>query len=89
MTDKKDVHTVDAFPLKKRGRPATGNALTSAQRKARQRAKDWMIVTNSINQLDFKEMTTTGLLEKLGTAISTKNHSLAKALSEELLKRAN
>ena len=89
MIDKKDTKTLDLPVLpKKRGRPSTGKALTAAQRKQRQRAKDWAITANGIGTMDFKEMTTTGLLEQLASAVATQNHELAKSLAAELVKRS-
>ena len=89
MRDKKDTQTLElpAVP-KKRGRPATGKALTAAQRKQRQRAKDWAVTANGIGTMDFKAMTTTGLLEQLASAVATQNHELAKSLAAELVKRS-
>lgn len=88
MIDKQDLKTVDAFPFQKRGRPSTGKALTPAQRKARQRAKDWITIANSVNRSDLKNMTTTGLLEQLSSAVSTKNYDLTKMITSEILIRA-
>lgn len=89
MRDKKDTQTLE-LPVvpKKRGRPATGKALTAAQRKQRQRAKDWAVTANGIGTMDFKAMTTTGLLEQLASAVATQNHELAKSLAAELVKRS-
>jgi hypothetical protein len=89
MRDNKDTKTLELPSVpKKRGRPVTGKSLTPAQRKQRQRAKDWMITANGVGTMDFKAMTTTGLLEQLASSVATHNHDLAKSLAAELVKRS-
>lgn len=48
---------------KKRGRPSTGNAMTPAQRKAEQRARD---MNAMIEETNLNNVTDTGLIAMLG-----------------------
>lgn len=89
MIDAADKKTIPLIPeLKKRGRPSTGTALTPAERKARQRDRDTRKTINAVVSGGFSEISTTGLLEQLSTAVATKNHDLAKVLAAQLVKRA-
>ncbi|MBC7323986.1 MAG: hypothetical protein H5T99_01570 [Moorella sp. (in: Bacteria)] len=71
-------------PPKKRGRPATGQALTAAERKRAQRQRD----RDRFANLKDSEMTLTGLLEAYSTAMSMGNFHDAANMAAELLRRA-
>ncbi|MDD5272670.1 MAG: hypothetical protein PHU14_08130 [Methylovulum sp.] len=63
MKQPDDNRTLTLIPEpKKRGRPATGNARTAAQRKADQRARD---MTAAIEEQDLSGVSNSGLLEML------------------------
>lgn len=70
---------------KRRGRPATGKAMTAAERKRAQRERDreafWKCTPAG-------EMSTTGLLESLAYAVNRGLSIDAKAIADELVKRA-
>lgn len=82
--DKNDNKTIDAFPTKKRGRPATGSAMTAAQRKADQRKRDRQLVTSE----NLTDATTTALCEQLQHRVSIGDVDLVKGITLELMKRA-
>lgn len=84
MIDKKDIKTIDAFPAKKRGRPVSGNALSSAERKAAQRARDRAAV--SLDSVSL--VTTSALCEQLQSRVSSGDVDFVKAITLELIKRA-
>lgn len=70
---------------KRRGRPATGKAMTAAERKRAQRERDreafWKCTPAG-------EMSTTGLLESLAYAVHRGLSIDAKEIAAELVKRA-
>lgn len=93
MIDPNDLSTLPLLPdasptAKKRGKKPTGNARSSAQRKAAQRARDgWKLVNAAIDG-SYSNVTLTGLLEQLAIAVSDKNIGIAEAITKELLRRA-
>lgn len=88
MIDSKDVKTIDAFSPRGRGRKPTGNALTPAQRKAAQRARDKASVNSATMDGDYSAIGTTALLEAFADAVVNQYEAIAKKLSKELLKRS-
>jgi hypothetical protein len=88
MLDKFDVLTADAFGLKKRGRPVTGNALTSAQRMAKKRERDSLVIKTARYQADYSVLSTQGLMQAMQDAITNKNPVDARKVAGELIKRA-
>lgn len=93
MIDPNDVSTLPLLPhsqseRKKRGRKATGNAKSVAQRKAAQRARDGWELVNATAAGDYKKITLTGLLEQLAVSVKEKNIPIVEAISKELLRRA-
>lgn len=88
MKDVRDSQTLDAFPAKKkRGRPATGNALTPLERKRAQLAKR-RADFESANVPPYSECTTAYLLDYLSFLIERKISVPAKLVAAELAKRA-
>lgn len=66
-------------PPKKRGRPATGKALTPAERKRKQRDRDLFKLFEDVTALS-----TTSLLEQLQSAIAERRTATARKLLDEL-----
>ena len=71
-------------PPKKRGRPATGKALTPAERKRNQRYRDLQKLFDDITALS-----TTSLLEQLQSAIAERRTATARNLLVELYLRVD
>lgn len=88
MIDKKDVLTLDAFPVKKRGRPSTGTALTAAQRMAKKREADKLLIVTARYQADFAQLSIQGLLQGMQYAVTNKYQADARKIAAELVKRA-
>lgn len=88
MIDKKDLKTLDAFPVKKRGRPTTGSALTAAQRMAKKREADKLVILTARYQADFAVLSIQGLLQAMQHAVTNKYQSDARKIAAELVKRA-
>lgn len=86
--DVKDLKTVDAFPLKKRGRRPTGLAKTAAQRMAEKRERDRALINRARTAHDYAELSTPALLIALGDAVSQGIPKVAKLISEILIERA-
>ena len=89
MIDKKDIKAIDAFPFKKRGRPSTGSALTAAQRMAKKREADKLVIVTARYQSDFAVLSTQGLLQAMQHAVTNKYKSDARKIAAELVKRAS
>lgn len=87
--DIKDKSTIPLIPEpKKRGRPVTGLALSSAERKRRQRNRDLnLIVRASSGLADIKSIGITSLIEYLSRAVSAGHFASAKDVTTELLRR--
>ena len=67
MKDLTDSKTADLLSQpKRRGRPPTGEAMTAAERKRRQRQADRNRILESMS--DGKPVTVTGLIEAIGKA---------------------
>lgn len=71
---------------KKRGRPSTGKAMTSAERQQKRR-RDAMRAVWATGS-DLTTLSTTGLMEEFAGAVRGGYSSIAKALASELLRRA-
>lgn len=88
MQDPADNVTADLLkpveaPKRKRGRPATGQAKTAAERKAAQRWRDRRALGHRLDQVS-----TRGLADELASAAAMGQVSTAKWLADELLRRA-
>lgn len=93
MIDPNDSSTLPLLPnaipvAKKRGIKPTGNAKSSAQRKAAQRARDGWKMVNAAIDGNYSNVTLTGLLEQLAVAVREKNIGISEAITKELLRRA-
>lgn len=86
--DTKDSKTVDAFPAKKRGRPATGTAKTAAVRMAEKRERDRAAINRARTPRDYFALPLPALLQALGEAVSEKNPKLARIISEVVVERS-
>lgn len=76
---------------KRRGRPATGKALTAAERKRRQRERDRHSLTAIEGENGSRaphEMSMSALIENLSYAVSRGWAIDARELADELVKRA-
>lgn len=83
--DVKDKSTLPLIPEARRpGRPSTGSALTAAQRKAAQRARDREKVGNE----NLSDASITALCERLQRTVSMGDVDLVKGITMELLRRA-
>lgn len=87
--DTKDNSTLSLIPdVKKRGRPSTGNALSAAERKRRQRNRDSELLVKAFSDnADLSLVNTVSLIEHLQRYVANGNLTLAKDVTTELLKR--
>ena len=88
MKDSKDFNTLDAFSPKKRGRPSTGAALSSAERMRAKRERDNLVIVTARYQADYAVLSTQGLIQAMQHAITTKCQADARKIAAELVKRA-
>lgn len=90
MKNSNDVQTIDVFEAPRRGRPVTGKALTSAQRKADQRQRDAEIIFGDVvtGPERLESVTLTGLLDGFAYYIKEGMPASAAEISQELIKRA-
>jgi len=79
-----DTVTLDLTLPRRRGRPSTGEAMTPAQRKRAQRARD----REASSTDDYASCTTERLLRELGFAVAHGLCFIAQAVSSELQARA-
>lgn len=84
MQDPADTVTAELPLARKRGRPSTGEALTPAQRKRAQRARDRAASRTD----DYTSCTTERLLRDLGYAVAHGMPYIAQAIAAELHARA-
>jgi hypothetical protein len=90
MIDKNDSLTQDAFPIKLRGRPRTGRAMTDAQRKRNQRRRALNEIRDAMaGKRSFDSVSLTALMTELAAAVRHGYPDTVRAISEELVKRAN
>lgn len=88
MKDTIDTRTPDLLPTpKKRGRPATGHAMTPAERKREQRRRDQRAIWMA-DSPEWQGLTVTGLLEHMGQAVAGGYAGVAQAIANELIRRA-
>jgi len=87
-----DDKTIDILGEKKRrGRPATGQAMTAAERKRRQRERDrhsFAAIEGESGSRAPHEMSMSALIENLSYAVSRGWAIDARDLADELVKRA-
>lgn len=84
MKDPIDTVTAELPLPRRRGRPSTGEALTAAQRKRAQRARD----RSASRTDDYASCTTERLLRDLGYFVTNGMPYIAKAIASELQARA-
>lgn len=88
MIDKNDKLTQD-FISKNRGRPATGNAMTPAERKRRQRSRAATELRKAMNgEQSMADLSMTALMHELHYAVKLGQVEIVKKLNAEILKRA-
>lgn len=88
MQDPADTVTADLPLERKRGRPATGKAMTAAERKRAQRARQDEKVSDALNKKDgLKELSTALLLDELGHCIAGRYAYTAQSILDELQSR--
>ncbi len=77
--------------LKKRGRPATGQAKSAAERKREQRERERGQIGQALSSADLtmSAVTTTTLCDELAKAINGGYRQIARDLLAELTERAN
>lgn len=92
MKDTADKLTAELIePAKKRGRPATGKAMTAAERKRAQRERDrhaFTAIEGESGKKEPQDMSVTALIENLQHAVSKGWAIDARELADELVKRA-
>ncbi len=88
MIDKNDTSTVDAFEKKRRGRPPTGNALTSAQKQAAKRDRDFRKLCTDLSGVNLNSLSITAIFEQLPWAITKGRVDSVTLLTNELINRA-
>lgn len=84
MQDPADTVTAELPLARKRGRPSTGDAMTPAQRKRAQRARDRAASMTD----DYTNCTNERLLRELGFAVTHGLCYLSQAIARELQYRA-
>jgi len=92
MKDPADNITTELIePAKPRGRPATGNAMSAAERKRAQRMRDrhaFKAIEGETGKKEPQDMSVTALIENLQHAVSKGWAIDARELADELVKRA-
>lgn len=92
MKDASDTQTLDLIPTpKKRGRPSTGNALSAAERKRKQRRKaELRYMPGSSLEIDahMATLSTTALCDTLSKMVSSGFVVFAEDVCRELMRRA-
>lgn len=90
MEDAANNKTLDTIePAKKRGRPATGQAKSAAERKREQRKRDRHKISGAFgNKVDWSTITTSALCDELRNCAEGGFPSLATAIMKELAERA-
>lgn len=92
MKDLADKFTTELIkPAKPRGRPATGNAMSAAERKRAQRMRDrhaFKAIEGETGKKEPQDMSVTALIENLQHAVSKGWAIDARELADELVKRA-
>ena len=83
ITDHPQLPGLPPLP-KKRGRPSTGSAKTSAERKRDQRRRD----LQRFGRLEESEMTLTGLLEAYSFSFKVSNPDACISIAKVLIQRA-
>lgn len=86
--DAKDVQTVDAFPVKKRGRPSTGSARTAAERMRDKRDRDRIAINRARTATDYAQLSTPALLHALGEAVAAGIPKSARLIAATLVERS-
>lgn len=87
-----DTQTIDMHgEPKRRGRPATGKAMSAAERKRAQRARDRKTLTTSMQagRLDTQSMSLDGLLNAMAEVVKIGLPDVAMTLAAELVRRAS
>lgn len=90
MKDAAATKTMDMISTeKKRGRPATGQAKTAAERKREQRRRDSQKISGAFrNQVEWSTISTGALCEELQKCTEGGFPGLTTAIIKELAKRA-
>ena len=86
--DAKDIQTLDAFPLKRRGRPVTGTAKTPAEKMREKRARDAMAVNTARTKTDYRNLTTVQLMQAMASAVDLGVVKTVRLIGEVLAERA-
>lgn len=86
--DAKDLKTLDAFPVKKRGRPVTGTAKTAAEKMREKRARDAMAVNTARTKTDYRNLTTVQLMQAMASAVDLGVVKTVRLIGEVLAERA-
>lgn len=90
MKDAADHLTAELIPApKKRGRPATGNAMTAAERKRAQRERERQQIWGDFDIMgNWQTLTLTALLEGMASAVSSGSVVMVEMIGAELARRA-
>lgn len=85
--DNKTLNTIET--AKKRGRPATGQAKSAAERKREQRKRDSHKISGAFgNKVDWSTISTSALCDELQKCTEGGFASLAATIMKELAERA-
>ena len=79
---------MDAFTVKRRGRPATGLALSAAQRMQLKRQRDKPLLEDAQPAGDYSLIDTTALLGALSDAVAQNYYVVARKIAKELVTRS-
>lgn len=87
MLNDTDVSSIATFHKKRRGRPSTGNALTSAQKQAAKRDRDFKKLCADLSSVNLKTLSISAILEQLPRAITKGRVDAVSLLTAELINR--
>lgn len=90
MKDQADKVKAELIPMpKKRGRPATGKAMTAAERKRAQRERERQQIWGDFDIMgNWQNLTMTALLEGMASAVRAGSVGLVEMIAAELARRA-
>ena len=83
-----DRQTLDAFPLKRRGRPSTGKAKTAAERMAEKRMRDSAAIDRARTKADYRDLTTVQLMQAMTSCVELGAVKTVRMIGEVLVERA-
>jgi hypothetical protein len=89
IEEDKPIPTTISIAPKKRGRPATGKAMTAAERKRAQRERERQQIWGDFDIMgNWQNLTMTALLEGMASAVRAGSVVLVEMIAAELARRA-